>query len=74
MHVSNYISIHDVIETTYQLHMEGEDGKAETIEFSMLYEYAMLNVQDFDAKGDGLVSDTAAIQATILSCPTESER
>ena len=59
--------------TAYCLRLADFEGKTLTeLAFETPDEFVTLNVRAFGAKGDGMSEDTAAIQAAILACPSQS--
>ncbi len=55
-------------DTEYEILVEGCEGSAR---FTTEHESFCLNVMDFGAVGDGVHTDTAAIQAAVMCCPKD---
>ncbi|MCR5295130.1 MAG: glycoside hydrolase family 28 protein [Lachnospiraceae bacterium] len=67
----NVISLYYLTpDSDYTVRVE-EGGEAEEKSFKTAHESFLLNVKDFGAKGDGLTDDTAALTASIMSCPAD---
>ena len=65
----NVFSLYGLLpDTDYAVKIQGRIGE-EIITFHTEAIYAVLNVRQFYALGDGMHNDTQAIQAAILSCP-----
>lgn len=58
-------------DTTYEIQIKTAKDASETVEVHTNYEFVTLNVKRFNAIGDGVHDDTAAIQAAIMSCPKD---
>ena len=59
-------------DTQYHMRLIWADGSSAEFDVKTDYEFVTLDVKRFGAKGDGRTDDTAAIQAAILSCPSDS--
>ena len=56
-------------DTEYELYLKSGEQVSESVTVRTDYEFVTLNVKRFQAVGDGVHDDTAAIQAAIMSCP-----
>ena len=56
-------------DTEYRLELVCGGETSEAILFRTDYEFVTLNVRRFNAVGDGIHDDTAAIQAAVMACP-----
>ena len=58
-------------DTVYRAQIRTADDQSEEVELKTRYESVTLNVKRFNAMGDGVHDDTAAIQAAIMACPKD---
>ena len=66
----NVVSLGGLLpDTTYRIAVGDDTGNEK--EFTTGHESVLLDVRAFGAKGDGVASDTAAIQAAICCCPKD---
>jgi len=58
-------------DTQYELQIKTAEDASEIVTVRTDYEFVTLNVRRFNAVGDGVHDDTAAIQAAIMACPKQ---
>ena len=58
-------------DTAYSIRVDAGDGSFIEKEFVTGHESVLLDVSEFGARGDGITSDTAALQAAISCCPKD---
>ncbi len=58
-------------DTCYRLSVVYKGAESIEQEFTTKHESVLLDVRSFGAKGDGITTDTASIQAAISACPAE---
>lgn len=66
----NVVSIFNLTpDSEYEIYIQKNGIKSDIKKFKTKYEYVLLNVKDFGAKGDERELDSIYIQAAISSCP-----
>jgi polygalacturonase len=65
----NVISAHGLASDRVYTATLQSNGSRHVLQFKTAAEICRLNIRDFGAVGNGIVDDTAAIQAAICSCP-----
>lgn len=59
-------------DTDYEIQIKSKNDSSEITVIHTDYEFVTLDVKRFQAVGDGIHDDTAAIQAAIMACPAQS--
>ena len=59
-------------DTDYEIQIKSKNDSSEIMVIHTDYEFVTLDVKHFQAVGDGIHDDTAAIQAAIMACPAQS--